>query len=508
MNAKYSLSTSRKFLLFVGAVLCALPLSAQEVWREGRNIAGLSFYKGTQAEVQLGSSYTSGEFRRPSEASQLWQAGVNAQAESHYKDIIFVGAFQFDVKHGENMMGSMFTTPEFYPIDVLEFTPGPKTRQTYGVGGGMVWITRSRWVPGFTLQFQGINYSKRKDLRHTTFRQEVNFAPSILYKGDRWNFGATVIMDDNSEFVQAEQLGAATADTYYAFLDKGKRYGTYEAWDGSGIHLKDPGVDRLAVEQSIWGLALQTSYRETFYADAEYRHSYGHVGEKGYTWFRFPGQTFRAKVLWNITGKKGLHTLRADLNWEGIDNYESVIDRVSAGGVTTPVEYASNKIYIKRSIEMGPSYLYESNAGWKVGAAASFKMDLDRGTYMYPYLDVDGSSVINLALSGEVPLGPVTLSAQLAYRTEVAETHEVIDTNEGEEGVVTVPFRLVDWWNLEEEFNDIMRLSGTLNVRYDFTIRRQKFFVEAGCTTFHGFGVTILPGSNRQTTHLSLGYKF
>ena len=76
MNAKYSLSTSRKFLLFVGAVLCALPLSAQEVWREGRNIAGLSFYKGTQAEVQLGSSYTSGEFRRPSEASQLWQAGV------------------------------------------------------------------------------------------------------------------------------------------------------------------------------------------------------------------------------------------------------------------------------------------------------------------------------------------------------------------------------------------------------------------------------------------------
>jgi hypothetical protein len=499
---------SRKFLLCVGAVLCALPLSAQEVWREGSNIAGLSFYKGTEAQVQLGSSFTSGDFRRPSEAASLWQAGVDAQAESHYKDMIFVGAFQFDVKHGHNMMGSMFTTPEFYPIDVLEFTPGPKTRQTYGVSGGMVWITRSRWVPGFTLEFQGINYSKRKDLRHTTYRQVVNFSPSLLYKGDRWNFGATLILNNNSEFVQAEQLGTATADTYYAFLDKGKRYGIYEAWDGSGIHLADPGVDRLAVNQSVWGLALQTSQQENFYADLEYRHSFGQVGEKGYTWFRFPGQVFRAKALWNIGGKKGLHTMRADLNWEGIDNYESVIDRVSAGGVTTPVEYAQNRIYVKRSIEFGPSYIYESNAGWKLGAATSLKIDTDRGTYMYPFLDLDGSTMLNLAVNGEFPIGPVTLTAQIAFRTEVAEKHEVIDTDESDEGIITYPFRLVDWWDLEEEFNDCTRLSGTLNVRYDFTIRKQRFFVEAGCNTFHGFGVTILPGSSRQTTHLTLGYKF
>ena len=75
MNAKYSLSTSRKFLIFVGAVLCALPLSAQEVWREGRNIAGLSFYKGTQAEVQLGSSYTSSTPRpnRTTRTLSLWE---------------------------------------------------------------------------------------------------------------------------------------------------------------------------------------------------------------------------------------------------------------------------------------------------------------------------------------------------------------------------------------------------------------------------------------------------
>lgn len=499
---------SKKFLLFVGAVLCALPLSAQEAWREGLNIAGLSFYKDSEVQVQLGSSYTSGDFRRPSEAARLWQGGVDAQAEKHYKNLVFVGALQFDVKHGHNMMGSMFTTPEFYPIDVLEFTPGPKTRLTYSVGGGVVWITRSRWIPGFTLEFQGVNYSKRNDLRHITNRMVINFAPSLLYKGDRWNFGATLILNNNAEFVKAEQLGDPTTDTYYAFLDKGKRYGIYDVWNASGIHLADPGLDRLAVKQSIWGLALQTSQQENFYADVEYRHTRGHVGEKGCTWFRFPGQVLRAKALWNISGKKGLHTLRADMNWEGIDNYESVIDRAPDGGAVTPVEYARNRIYIKRSMEVGPSYRYESNAGWKLGAATSFKIETDRGTYMYPFLDLDGSAVLNLALNGEIPIGPVTVSAEIALRTEVAEKHEVIDTDEADEGVITYPFRLVDWWDMEEEFNDCTLLSGTVNVRYDFAIRRQQFFVEAGCTTFHGLGVTILPGSNRQTTHLSLGYKF
>ena len=501
---------SRRLLLLAGAVLCALPLSAQEVWREGRNIAGLTFYDGTEAEAKVGGAYTSGGFRLPSDAASLWQAGVDAQAETHYKDLVFVGTLSFDVQHGREMLGSMFTKPDFYPIDVLEFTPGPKTRQTYGVGGGIAWTTKSHWVYGFTLQFQGINYSKRKDLRHTTYRQEFNFAPSVLYKGDRWSMGLTAILDKNSEFVQAEQLGSATATTYYAFLDKGKRYGVLEAWDGSGIHLSDPGVDRMAVNQFAWGLALQTARQEQFYADIEYRHSYGEVGEKGYTWFRFPGQSIKAKALWNLTGQNGVHTLRGDFDWEGVDNYESVIDRVTSGGVTTPVEYASNRIYVKRSLVAGPSYSYKSNAGWKVGGGIGFYSEIDRGTYMYPFLDLDASNVINIAFNGEIPLGPVTIKAGISFRHELSERHEVINTTiDVGEGVISYPQRLEEWWNMEEEFNDVPMLEGSLGVRYDFSIGRKcNLFLEAGCSTSHGFGVTLLPGSNRQTSHLRIGYKF
>lgn len=508
MKAKYSLSMSRLALLLAGAVLCAPSLGAQELWREGRNIAGLAFYDGTQAEARLGGTYTSGGLRLPSEAAQLWRGTAEAEAETHYKDLIFVGAFSFDVQHGNGMMGSMFTIPEYYPIDVLEFTPGPKTRQTYGVGGGIAFTANPRWIPGFTLQFQGINYSKRKDLRHTTYRQEINFAPSILYKGDRWNAGATVVLDKNSEFVQAEQLGAATSETYYAFLDKGKRYGTLQAWNGSGIHLADPGVDRLAVNQTGWGVALQTSLGQIFYADVEYRHTYGQVGEKGYTWFRFPGQFIKAQAIGNITASRGVHTLKGALDWTGSDTYESVIDRVTSGGVTTPVEYGRNRIYRRRAISVENAYSYKSAKGWSLTATALVKIDRDRGTHMFPYLEYDASTMLTLGTEAHIPLGPVTLEAALSMRTKVADVHTVISTDENNDGVVSYPARLQDWWDMEEEYRDVPLLSGSLSVRYNFTLVKQKFFVEAGCSTAHGFGVELLPGSNRQETHLTLGYNF
>ena len=505
MNAKYSLSMSRLALLLAGAVLCALPLRAQEPWREGQNIAGLAFYDSTYVQARVGGGFTSGGYRLPSEASQLWTAGAGAQAERHFRDMVFTGSFSFELQHGKDMMGSMFTQPGYYPIDVLEFTPGPKTRQTYQVGGGLAWLNGSRWIPGFTLNFQGINYSKRKDLRHTTYRQEISFVPSLLYKGEGWNAGLSAILEKNSEFIQAEQIGTATAESYYAFLDKGHRYGTYQVWDGSGIHLSDVGVDRMAVNQFAWGVALQASLGQTLYADAQYKHSNGLLGEKGYTWFRFQGHELMAKLIWNFQASGGLHRLRADVAWEQKDNHESVIDRVTEGGVTTPVEYGNNRIYVRRILNAGPSYAFESSSGWGVGAAAGLEVGRHRGTQMYPFLAYDASTLLNLSVDGHLPLGPVTLEAGLSYRQELAEEHSLVDTDPAQEGVSSTPFRLQDWWEMEEEYYDASRLGMRLNLRYDFTIG---LFLEAGCEWMHIFHAELLPGLNRQTTHLTIGYRF
>ena len=49
MRALNSHSASRALLLLAGALFGALSLNAQDPWREGRNIGGITFYEGTAA---------------------------------------------------------------------------------------------------------------------------------------------------------------------------------------------------------------------------------------------------------------------------------------------------------------------------------------------------------------------------------------------------------------------------------------------------------------------------
>ena len=46
-------------------------------------------------------------------------------------------------------------------------------------------------------------------------------------------------------------------------------YGAYEAWDGSGIHLSESGVNGFPIKELSNGGALQLQWKG-FYGDAEY----------------------------------------------------------------------------------------------------------------------------------------------------------------------------------------------------------------------------------------------
>ena len=508
MKAKNSLSTGRRCLLAAaGWLLAALSLGAQEPWREGRNVSGLSFYDHSGAKAVLGGSFTSGGFRNPSDAPSVWSAGASASAERHFHDMVFTGDFSFRLQSMKDAMGSMFTKPGFYPVDLLEFTPGQKTMQTYGIGGGFAWKAGA-WIPGATFRFEGINYAKRKDLRHTTYRQEFEAVPSVLYNGGAWRLGLSAILGRNSEFIQAEQVGSATAESYYAFLDKGMRYGTYQVWDGSGTHLADAGVDRFPVKQLVAGGALQGSLGDVLYADAEYRYSWGMAGEKGYDWFYFPGHDILGKVIWNIPSGGGVHVLRAEADWSRVESYETVLRRETEGGVTTPRLFGNNRVYAGRSLAGRLGYKFCAADGWEVEANGGLCRNKDLSTLMYPYSDLDESLVLDWQARAHVPIGPVELEAGLTGRHKVGEHRHVIEIDRSI-GLVSEPFRLVEWWDWEQEVADIFCLGATLELRYNFTIAgKHAFWAEAGCSYLRAFGVVLAPGNYRQTTHLTIGYNF
>lgn len=512
-----------KGMLLLSVVLPAQLLRSQEIydweaWRDGRNISGLASASSPRgmigglikrSSVEMTGGVETGGYRSQSEAPTLLKGGVAADTEVHFYDILLTGNFSFSMSGGEGMCGSMFTNPGYYPIDILEFTPGAKSLQEYGMGGGIAWKNGSRLIPGATFRFGGSNYSKRKDLRHTTYRQELELVPSILWDGVDLRLGISGIFSKDSESVQAEQIGSATAESYYAFLDKGLMYGTYQVWDGNGVHLSESGVDRLPVKQYSYGLALQAELGGYLYGDFEYLRTNGEVGEKGYTWFRFPGSSMAAQLRWTINNPGGVHVIRAKGKWSRQENDESVIDKVTEGGVTTPSEYGSNRIFERRRLSGGPSYNFYGTNGSELQAGLEFIKEKDRSTLMYPYLDLDEVTLMRFDATGKLPLGAFELDGGLTAGCKIGEHSHYIGNDNEELGVVSAPYRLQEWFEREQELTDATYLGVSAGLRYNFTIAKNyHLYVAAQYSLTHAFGIKLLPGANRHTAQISLGYDF
>jgi len=460
---------------------------------------------GQSADAFIGGSYTSGEFRDPSDAKTAWVGEVSAEAVSSYKTLYLKGNFGFELFRGSQMMGSMFVEPGFYPIDVLEFTPGTKVRQNYDVGGGLAWKNGSRWTPGGVFRFRGVNYAKRKDLRHTTYRQEMEIIPSIHYKGDFIQLGFSGVFEKNSEFITAEQVGQARSEPYLAFLDKGLKYGTLQVWDASGIHLKEAGVDRLPVKEIKYGAAIQTSLGELFYGDVEYTHSDGLVGEKGYNWFRFNKHEILYKLIFNFKSKSAAHQLRTDIAYGHMNSYETVLEKVTVGGVTTPKEYGSNLIYRTRDLMIAQSYELHHNNGWIVGASATFNRFMDLSTLIYPYYDDDRANYLHLTLKGEVPIWKFVINSEVILHKLIGSHWHFKEDIDESIGVITMPYRLEEWKAMQDAYTDSTQFEILLSLRYNIG---HCLYAEAGCTWKHAFNVVDLPGCDRQTTYIKFGYNF
>ena len=512
MNAKHNpcMRSSRRLLL-LGALFCAQLLPAQDLWRGGRNVAGVAQgpETGHFAGAALFGKFTSGEFRSPSHGKTLFATGVAAESESRFQNLYLAGNFGFELDYGTQMMGSMFTAPGYYPVDMLEFTPGPKVRQTYDIGGALAWKNSSRWTPGTAVRFRGVNYAKRKDLRHTTYRQELELAPSVHYRGEGWQAGLSLVFEKTSEFIKAEQVGEAPIDPYMAFLDKGIRYGTLEIWDGNGTHLNETGVNQFPVKEYTWGFAVQASLGEALYGDFEFDWTSGQVGEKGYTWFRFPGHKLSAQIVWTLPSATGVHSLQAAVEWFRQSNYETVLEKSTHGGVTTPEEYGSRRIFQRMGLEAGPSWSFSHKKGWGLGSSLQLIQARDRSTLMYPYLDNDESLVMRWSVQGRVPLGNFLLQAGALAGCKIGEHRHTVEVADPSLGLSSTPYRLQDWWDREQEANDATRIQLMLSVRYNFVLGHSApLYLEAGCNWLHAFDIQLLSGSDRQTTYLKLGYNF
>jgi hypothetical protein len=300
--------------------------------------------------------------------------------------------------------------------------------------------------------------------------------------------------------VEAEQIGISES-SYYAFLDKGLMYGVHSVWTGSGLHLDEAGVKAFPVNEFSNGAAVQMQYEDLF-AEVEYIRTSGRIGEKEYIWFRFPGNevSVRAGYRHFVWGR--VHYARMNFNWQGRQLHESVLEKVSVGGVSTVIDHGQNMISSESSWTLTPEYECVSQKV-EVLASAHVAGQKQVVSQMYPYVAAQSLLVYGADVKAAVHLGMFRLSANAGYSagSVTEDAWLVSDTS----GVQTSPYRLQDWYDMHMEYLTAHRLSAGLALRCTF---EEGIYLEASGTWIHGFNLKHLTAPNRYGAAIKIGYNF
>lgn len=459
-----------RILTSVLAFLAVLPVSAQwrydrilrrNLWNDGANIAGIRTDTTGISLAGMSASYQGGDLMTMSQSSSEWSAGAMAKSVKHLEGYSMKGSFSFRNTEAQDMCGSMFLDPGFFPVNVYEFTPGRKTFQNYGMDGGIAVDMGKSWTIGTGLDFGARNVAKRKDLRYSTYRLDMTVNPSVLYTAERFRLGGTFIFTRNTETINAEQTGTATVAPF-VFFDEGLALGNWQVWTGNGSRLKENGVNGLPVRQNSIGGEIQfASARESFYAHAGLQWKTGTVGERQVIWYRYGGPVADL----HVGLRRDNSVLRAGLSWHYLRNMETVQDKVTEGGISQVYEYGSNEILRSSAYDCSLEYEYTSrDLDAVLGAVFSDSRKI--AAPMYPY--VFSRELCTASLNGRLyyRVGRFEYGAN-ALVTKGFDS--CADKKASNAAVVSAPYRHEAVWNDMRSFETAGRLASMLSVDWNFT---------------------------------------
>lgn len=469
-------------------------------WNNGINAAGIRRDSVSRSYAEIFARKEYGGLMDYSASDDSWTAGARTESIRHFDKISFAGRFEYDYFDGNGMCGSMFTQPGYYPIDILEFTPGHKIRENYAFTGALSAVLGNHWTGGLKIDFEANNYAKRKDLRHKNKRLDFEIAPALLYHHDLWAIGAAYLFGKNSERIEAEEIGSS-AESYKAFFDKGLAYGILERWDGSGIHLKETGLTGFPIKELTHGVSLQGDCGPC-YADVAYRHRHGESGEKNTFMHDFTTSQVTAHFVSTLNARKAFHTIRLQFDWQTQENDENILRRETINGILTVFHLGSLPIFARRSLEAGGEYEFQQGrTDLRIGGA--YEQSTGRSTLLYPYVREQDLHVMKFFAQTRIVCKRWELTIAADFRKgDFAEKAFEEDNTPLETS--PYPLQLTDYYDYTNEYLTAPRLGVGLGVRYN--IRR--FYLDLTGRYEHGFRLTFIPQAYRVTAQFSVGYNF
>ena len=510
MNPKNSHCMNKvRYISLLCLLFYSMAVSAQtyervlrnNLWNESENVTGVRQDTVSSSYAEAFAGYEGGGFRDSWEAPQGWSAGAETASIRHFERMTLKGSFSFTQTEGYDMCGSMSIRPGFYPVDVMEFTPGRKTLQTYAFDGGIAYDLDAHWRIGAMMDFESANIAKRKDLRHSNWLLDMTVSPGFLYHNGDFAVGANYIFRKTGETIEAEQVGNS-GQSYYAFLDKGMMYGVYNIWTGSGLQLQEAGVKGFPIKDFSNGGAVQLQYKG-FFAEAEYLRTAGTIGEKEFIWFRFPGDRVNAIAGYRHIGERSQHFARVKFGWNGLVLDETVLEKVTENGVSTVINHGTNRILTRSGWSISPEYEFIADGIMEFKAGLDVDVQNTISSQMYPYAYTQSLTEASAYLGLLFHTGRFDWGVTGCYgQGWVSENEDIVDT---ESGVQTTPFRLEDWYNWQMEYATASRTNIGLSLRWNFW---KGLYTEAEGTWLHGFNLQYINNPNRYKATISIGMTF
>ena len=473
-------------------------------WLSGTNAAGLrEVLTSDISYAELYAGISSGGLHRTWEAPSPWEAGAEARTVKHLERFSMKGGFSFGQMSGAEMCGSMSLRPGYFPLDVLEFTPGRKTRQTYAFDGGVSVDLADGWRLGASMDFTSANYAKRKDLRHTDYLLDMTVSPGLAYTtpSGGLTLGVNYIYRKTSESVVAEQVGTG-GTSYYAFLDKGLMYGKYEVWSGSGVHLDEAGVQGFPMQEQFHGVGLQIGEGGTYYAGFAYLYGNGSAGEKQSVWYRFPSHNVSADITAVLHSGTRTVYLREFYGWRYQTNNETVLEKVVSGGVTLTEEYGSNRI-LSRELMDSRMEVEVVRPGFEYVVCLEVEDDETTVSQIYPYVTESELTVGRLSFTPVWYRGSFDFGGSAGFGAGRVEENDSMAAEDS--GVLTQPYRLQDYYDLEMQYLTAPKADLSVFLRWNLP---RGIYVEADGGFRYAFGAGFPGGSSRASATLKLGWTF
>jgi len=455
---------------------------------------GLHPFSG-HGSAQLYGGYEEGGYHPAFMPESLWKAGASANGTVHWARTSLQGSFSFEQMEGKNVFTSMFLEPGYFPVDILELTPGPKTRQTYRLEASSLTDISDGWAVGIKAGYMADNYSKRKDIRYTSSGMKLRLEPTVsLILGDV-GLSLAYIFSLRNESIEADRQGSATAQSYNVFLDKGMRYGTYLTWGGGG-------VDAFPVREYTNGFAYMMKHTKVELG-MELLWKQGRVGEKGFDWFRYPG---RSLSLFMTRIFSGGHRLGFSMDLHEDYLQEAALEQKASEGVTTLPVYRYSPVSDRTWSSMDLSYDHRFSSHFLKSLKAALHLGLlgEESYPVAPYTNRNDRYIASLALISAWVFGPVDMMLRL---NGGMGRWEETGLQGGAPDAESAPLRLTPDWMRKMEYLSTTKAGGGLTLKYRFKAVKG-LYIQADGTYLHGFGVELLPGANRWSLTSRVGYNF